>query len=142
MADKDLENKVDDRDQKYYEDVFGKQEVSDNKVDDRDQEYYEDVFEDRGTSDDYNEEYAAEAVDPDLITRRDIEADDATSTGLGWLALALSIIGLFFLPIVMGIAGIIVGFIARAQGARGLGAWAIGIGAAVIILRLVAYPFL
>lgn len=117
-----------------------------NFVDDRDQKYYNSLFGDdvEPNGDTYTEEYAAEAVDPDLISRRALDDDEVKSgagTGMGWLALALSIIGLFFLPIVMGIAGIIIGFIARGQGARGLGAWSIGIGAAVIILRLVAYPF-
>lgn len=116
-------------------------------VDDRDQNYYNTVFGNYMEADDdpeYTEEYAAEAVDPDLITRRDFKdnLDTGTGVGMGWLALALSLIGLFFLPIVMGVAGIIVGFIARGQGARGLGAWAIGIGTAVIILRLVAYPLM
>jgi hypothetical protein len=119
-------------------------------VDDRDQAYYNEVFDD-GYDDgekarSFDEEYAAEAaVDPRLVRRRDVKDDDvdtAGGTGMGWLALALSIIGLFFLPYVMGIAGIIVGFVARRQGARALGAWAIGIGIAVIILRLVASPFL
>ncbi len=124
MADRDPDFKnVDGRDQKYYDQVFGDNEVNDGA---------------------YDEEYAAEAVDPNLITRRGTRDDrgTATGTGMGWLALALSIIGLFFLPIVMGIAGIVVGFIARGQGAKGLGAWAIGIGAAVIIIRLVFAPFL
>ncbi|HSU78819.1 MAG TPA: DUF4190 domain-containing protein [Candidatus Angelobacter sp.] len=119
-------------------------------VDDRDQAYYNEVFEDYGDNGDrprsFDEEYAAEAaVDPRLVRRNDVTNDDvgtASGTGMGWLALALSIIGLFFLPFVMGIAGIIVGFVARRQGARALGAWAIGIGIAVIILRLVAAPFL
>jgi hypothetical protein len=118
-------------------------------VDDRDQAYYNEVFDGYGDDDrprTFDEEYGAEAaVDPRLVRGRDVtddEVDTAGGTGMGWLALALSIIGLFFLPFVMGIAGIIVGFVARRQGARALGAWAIGIGIAVIILRLVASPFL
>jgi hypothetical protein len=118
-------------------------------VDDRDQAYYDQVFDghdDGDTTRTFDEEYASEAaVDPRLVRRRDVtddNVDTAGGTGMGWLALALSIIGLFFLPFVMGIAGIIVGFVARRQGARALGAWAIGIGIAVIILRLVASPFL
>lgn len=163
MTDKDPNTFVDDRDQNYYDQVFGETDsedlneegvnvvsdttpiTKDSFVDDRDEAYYNRVFQDQEVDkgrDSYNEEFATEAIDPSLITRGDVETNAATGTGIGWLALALSVIGLFFLPIIMGIAGIIVGFIARGQGARGLGAWAIGIGAAVILLRLVAYPFL
>ncbi|MBM7645776.1 hypothetical protein JOD45_001995 [Scopulibacillus daqui] len=90
--------------------------------------------------DDFGEEFAAEAA-----VDRDIYADDADEeaegTGLGWLAIVLSVIGLFFLPIIMGAAGIIVGIIARRQGAKTLGAWAIGVGIAAIVIALFARPF-
>ncbi|MFC7393329.1 DUF4190 domain-containing protein [Scopulibacillus cellulosilyticus] len=90
--------------------------------------------------DDYNEEYAAEAaVDRDVYTN---DADEETEgAGLGWLAVVLSVIGLFFLPIIMGAAGIIIGIIARRQGAKTLGAWAIGVGIAAIVIALFARPF-
>ena len=94
---------------------------------------------------DYNEEVAAEAaIDRPAVwaTRDDDDADDvAGGTGIGWLALVLSVIGLFFLPVIMGAAGIIVGIIARRQGARALGAWAIGIGIAAIVIKLFTAPF-
>jgi len=90
---------------------------------------------------DYNEETAAEIAAPvnATETRRNTDTQAAGDTatggaGLGWLALALSIISLFVMPILMGIAGIIIGFIARRRGATGLGAWAIGIGVLSIIL--------
>ncbi|QFT89866.1 hypothetical protein FIU87_14475 [Bacillus sp. THAF10] len=60
--------------------------------------------------------------------------------GLGFLGLALSILSLFFLPIIMGAAGIIVGFIARKRGAAGLGAWAIGIGIVSIVVGIFVLP--
>ncbi|CAG9619326.1 DUF308 domain-containing protein [Sutcliffiella rhizosphaerae] len=60
--------------------------------------------------------------------------------GLGILGLALSILSLFFLPIIMGAAGIIVGFIARKRGAQGLGAWAIGIGIVSIVVGIFVLP--
>lgn len=61
--------------------------------------------------------------------------------GLGILALALSIISLFFLPVILGAAGIIVGFIARRRGATATGSWAIGIGIVSIILGIFIMPF-
>lgn len=99
---------------------------------------------------DYNEETAAE-VAPSVTTfePRRTENEDVTNNaetvtggaGLGWLALALSIISLFVMPIVMGAGGIVLGFIARARGARGLGSWAIGIGAVSIIVGIFILPF-
>jgi hypothetical protein len=95
---------------------------------------------------DYTEETAAE-VAPPLSTnynRETVETDNNTATGgtgMGWLALALSIISLFVMPVLMGAAGIIIGFIARRRGATGLGAWAIGIGAISIIVGIFILPF-
>ncbi|MGV3487967.1 MAG: DUF4190 domain-containing protein [Tuberibacillus sp.] len=90
----------------------------------------------------YNEEYAAEAA-LDRPISGDVRDDEdvAGGTGIGCLALVLSVIGLFFLPVIMGAAGIIVGIIARRQGARALGGWAIGIGIAAILIRLFTAPF-
>jgi len=95
----------------------------------------------------YNEETAAEVAAPINYgtTNREVRntTDDnvASGTGLGWLALALSIISLFVMPVLMGAAGIIIGFIARRRGATGLGAWAIGIGAVSIIVGIFILPF-
>lgn len=98
------------------------------------------------------EETAAEpAIDSQVIKDNDegeqeraVEenTNNGEGTGIGWLALALSIIALFFLPVIMGAAGIIIGIIARRQGAGTLGAWAIGVGAAAIVITLFAAPFL
>ncbi len=104
---------------------------------------------------DQSEEYAAE-VAPNVIdfnrndndnrsnvnNERDTMVDTVTSgRGIGGLALALSILSLFVLPIVLGAAGIIIGFIARRRGATTLGAWAIGIGVISIIVGLFILPF-
>ncbi|GGH85037.1 hypothetical protein JOD43_003202 [Pullulanibacillus pueri] len=92
--------------------------------------------------DDYEEEYAAEsAIDRSEFNRVDADVDEHEGTGIGWLALILSVIGLFFLPIIMGAAGIIIGIIARKQGAKALGAWAIGVGIAAIVIMLFTAPF-
>ncbi|MFD1736570.1 DUF4190 domain-containing protein [Bacillus salitolerans] len=103
-----------------------------------------------------DEEYAAE-VAPNIVdfnrrneATRDVGAintaetnvDDVTGgRGIGGLALALSILSLFVLPIILGAAGIIIGFVARRRGATALGSWAIGIGAASIIVGIFILPF-
>jgi hypothetical protein len=91
-----------------------------------------------------------ETVRPDT-TERDLNeglnvsetnVDDVTGgRGIAGLALALSILSLFVMPIILGAAGIIIGFIARRRGATTLGAWAIGIGAVSIIVGLFILPF-
>jgi hypothetical protein len=96
--------------------------------------------------DDFMEESAAEITAPyreNVNNREDNRATDGEGTGrgIGWLALALSIISLFALPVLMGAAGIILGFIARRRGAEALGAWAIGIGAVSIIVGVFILPF-
>ncbi|MCC5800179.1 DUF4190 domain-containing protein [Rossellomorea vietnamensis] len=95
--------------------------------------------------DDYREETAAEFAAPMNVSRdfEDDAAEDATTSGrvLGYSALALSILSLFILPVIMGAAGIVLGFVARRRGAEMLGAWAIGIGAVSIIVGLFVLPF-
>ncbi|MCR8847168.1 DUF4190 domain-containing protein [Rossellomorea sp. SC111] len=95
--------------------------------------------------DDYREETAAEIAAPMNVSRdfEDDAAEDTTTSGrvLGYSALALSILSLFILPVIMGAAGIVLGFVARRRGAEMLGAWAIGIGAVSIIVGLFVLPF-
>ncbi|UXH44384.1 DUF4190 domain-containing protein [Rossellomorea vietnamensis] len=95
--------------------------------------------------DDYREETAAEIAAPMNVSRdfEDDAAEDVTTSGrvLGYSALALSILSLFILPVIMGAAGIVLGFVARRRGAEMLGAWAIGIGAVSIIVGLFVLPF-
>lgn len=95
-----------------------------------------------------DEETAAEIAAPVPVFRdRDRENTEHTNeraaggAGLGTLALALSILSLFVLPILFGAAGIVLGFVARRRGAEGLGAWAIGIGAVSIIIGIFILPF-
>ncbi|WP_456278267.1 DUF4190 domain-containing protein [Bacillus sp. AK128] len=117
------------------------------------------------SADPYREEYAAE-VAPNVIdfNRREAETTRPTATfskdvnrdltatetnvddvtggrGIAGLALALSILSLFVMPIILGAAGIIIGFIARRRGSTTLGAWAIGIGAISIIVGMFILPF-
>lgn len=98
---------------------------------------------------DFLEELGAEATPLEKGTahfdeKASIDKDrgeEQEGTGYGILALVLSIMAFFFLPVVMGAAGIIIGFIARSKGAGTWGAWAIGVGAAAIVINLFAAPF-
>lgn len=92
----------------------------------------------------YLEETAAEAVPFDRVAgeRHVDDNDNVKSNGwLGGLALALSLISLFLMPILLGAAGIITGFMARRRGAEGTGSWAIGIGIVSIAVSLFIAPF-
>jgi hypothetical protein len=113
---------------------------------------YRDFDEHVNDREDYLEETAAETTP---ISRgwdvndddTEIDGDDrgehmSYGTGYGILALVLSVLAFFFLPVVMGAAGIIIGFIARAKGANTWGGWAIGVGIAAIVISLFAAPFL
>lgn len=93
----------------------------------------------------YLEETAGEIAAPNIGTYRKEEDGRETEkggTGIGIAALILSIVSLFVLPILFGGAGIVCGFIARRSGARGLGNWAIGIGAASILIGMFIAPFM
>lgn len=94
----------------------------------------------------HNEEYArelaADQYDPEADrSRGDHRRVVEGGKGTGWLALICSVIALFFLPIVLGIAGIIIGYIALRQGARSLGGWAIGIGCLAVLIQLLSPLF-
>ncbi len=88
-------------------------------------------------------EYASEPVvtEDSRVNVARGEEDHTVDRGIGWLAFVLSVIGLFFLPVVMGTAGVIIGFVALRQGAKTIGGWAIAIGIVSLILRLFAGPF-
>lgn len=92
---------------------------------------------------DYREETAAEIAAPVPLVRRrnreDLRAEGGS--GIGYIGLALSLLSLFVMPIIFGGAGIVLGFIARARGATGIGAWAIGIGAVSMIIGIFILPF-
>jgi hypothetical protein len=98
---------------------------------------------------DFMEETAAEIAEPIRGTNRDENETDQRSReeeenngrGIGWLALAFSIVSLFIMPIILGAAGIILGFVARRRGAQTLGTWSIGIGIVSIIIAMFVLPF-
>ncbi|MBB6448860.1 hypothetical protein HNR44_000809 [Geomicrobium halophilum] len=68
--------------------------------------------------------------------------DDSLGMGLGTAAIIMSLVSLFFLPVILGAAGIITGFFARQKGASALGWWAIGIGAVSILMTIFFAPFM
>lgn len=104
---------------------------------------------DQEIENDFQTETAAEFATPVNMGRdyaavdKDTDRDNTVGEGrgMGYLALALSIISLFILPVILGAAGVIVGFIARRRGAKALGAWAIGIGIISIVLGIFITPF-
>ncbi|WNF37749.1 DUF4190 domain-containing protein [Bacillaceae bacterium IKA-2] len=85
--------------------------------------------------------FVGESQFADDVDEETADGHAAEGRGVGAFAIVLSIISLFFLPVILGAAGIIVGFIARRNNARGLGNSAIGIGAISIILTLFFSPF-
>nr|WP_257345980.1 DUF308 domain-containing protein [Pseudalkalibacillus decolorationis] len=106
----------------------------------------------RENESDFMEETAAEVVplpEQERVMdkrndRMETSTEDANTTegrGIGIFAIALSIVSLFFLPVLLGAAGIIVGFFARRRGATSLGSWAIGLGIASIVISLIFAPF-
>ncbi|OOE09911.1 hypothetical protein [Fictibacillus arsenicus] len=107
---------------------------------------------------DYREEMAAEAVpvksdmvypeserprlaDRDHRRGHEEEREREGGKATGVIALILSVLSLFIAPVLFGAAGIIVGFVARRQGANTLGNWAIGLGIVSIIISLFFAPF-
>ncbi|CAH0347017.1 hypothetical protein BCI9360_03390 [Bacillus sp. CECT 9360] len=97
----------------------------------------------------YHEETSAELAVPQRLNRSDTAGSDGenesevrnSGTTFGLSGLALSVLSLFIMPILLGAAGIVLGFVARRRGANTLGAWAIGVGAVSIIVGIFILPF-
>lgn len=111
-----------------------------NRSVDRDEE-----TETAAVHEDYSEETSAEIAAPGVYNRS-VDRDEETETaaagrGVGYAALALSILSLFVLPVLFGATGIVLGFIARRRGSESLGGWAIAIGAISIIVGMFILPF-
>lgn len=66
---------------------------------------------------------------------------DISGRSIGIFGFVLSVLSLLFMPILLGAAGIIVGFFARSRNAETLGNWAIAIGAISVIVSLFFSPF-
>lgn len=90
----------------------------------------------RNNLDDYREETGAE-ISGDIDSNG---VDTNANATLGWIAVVLSAISFFWLPILMGASGIIVGIFARTRNAEVLGNIAIIAGAVSIILSLFINP--
>ncbi|WP_245671051.1 DUF4190 domain-containing protein [Pseudobacillus wudalianchiensis] len=95
----------------------------------------------------YKEETAAELTEP-IPSRQQEQPDNSQKNkattggrGMGYAGLIVSVIALFIMPVLLGIVGIVLGFFARSRGEQSLGAWAIGIGAAAVIMGLFVLPF-
>ncbi|SDH48981.1 hypothetical protein SAMN05192534_10680 [Alteribacillus persepolensis] len=113
---------------------------------------------DNAQDNDYNMETASEVASPGIGSRdnmsepqREEEEQEATmeanvddesmGKGLGITALILSICSLFFLPVITGGAGIVLGIFAARKGANALGYWSIGLGAFSIAMTVFFAPF-
>ncbi|SEA97047.1 hypothetical protein SAMN05421743_111133 [Thalassobacillus cyri] len=98
--------------------------------------YHDEPYRSKG----YEEEYAQElAMSPNETIKseeQETEMQTEVKTGMGWLALVIAGLSLFIAPILLGGAGIVLGFISRRRGAETLGNTAIFIGAASILLSL------
>lgn len=80
--------------------------------------------------------------DDNLMAETDnAEEAEAGGVALGWTGLVLSILSLFFLPVLTASAGIVIGFFSYRGGARTLGLWAIGIGLLSLLIALFFAPF-
>ncbi|WP_163970016.1 DUF4190 domain-containing protein [Oceanobacillus halotolerans] len=93
-----------------------------------------------------NEEIAAELTADDYEgtlerEENETETDTQVNSAVGWFALVLSLVSFFFMPIILGGAGIILGFISRNRGAETLGNTAIIAGAISILITMFVLPF-
>ncbi|MEK4564550.1 DUF4190 domain-containing protein [Alkalihalobacillus sp. FSL R5-0424] len=98
---------------------------------------------------DYKEEAAAEfhTAEPISFSNDDRNTDEPVEQimngrAMGIFSLVLSILSLFILPILLGAAGIIVGFVARKGSSKTIGNWAIGIGVVSILTSLFFSAFI
>lgn len=93
----------------------------------------------RGIDEDYQTETAAEITPEQQVTRNGKDDRQVEGTGIGVTALILSLLAFFFMPVTLSIAAIIVGFFGARKGSAA-GWWAIGIGAFVLLMRILAFP--
>ncbi|MCT2537578.1 DUF4190 domain-containing protein [Aquibacillus koreensis] len=78
---------------------------------------------------------------PMRAEEKETEMRSEVKTGFGWLAIILAALSFFVMPIIMGAAGIIFGFVAKGRGADTLGNTAIVAGAISIAISLFITPF-
>lgn len=85
-----------------------------------------------------DEEFSAEFTADDYDG---VNSDGDVNSTYGWIGIALSVVSFFMMPIILGAAGIILGFVSRSRGADTLGNIAIAAGAISIIITLFILPF-
>jgi len=70
------------------------------------------------------------------------ERQEEAGFGIGVLALALSLLSLFFAPYLLGAGGVLLGYIAYRQGSKSFGAWAMGLGLVSIVVAFFLGPLI
>ncbi|MFD1038498.1 hypothetical protein ACFQ3N_08850 [Virgibacillus byunsanensis] len=85
------------------------------------------------TADDYDEAIKTGEKETNMGTQ--------VNSAVGWAALILSLISFFMMPVILGGAGIILGFISKNRGADTLGNTAIVAGAISILITLFVLPY-
>lgn len=90
-----------------------------------------------------DEEIAEEITADDYDGPLKAEDDNATEVNsvFGWIGIALAVVSFFMMPIILGGAAIILGFVSRSRGADALGNTAIVAGAISILITLFVIPF-
>ena len=90
-----------------------------------------------------DEETSAEFMDKAIYSRTQTESSGTTSkmSSFGIVALALSIASLFFLPVILGSIGAIIGIFATRVDSKVMGIAAIVIGVFSVFAGLLVYPF-
>jgi hypothetical protein len=95
--------------------------------------------ENQGTKEEFSTELAAPTVSGP-VTEKNSErstkpAELNRSKTIGYAALFVALLSMFILPVVLGPAAIILGFMAYRGGKRGLGTWSVALG----LLSFAAY---
>jgi hypothetical protein len=99
-----------------------------------------------GNVENHDTETAAEltpsTVNPvDDSRERQTEVNEVNGTGIGVTALILSLLAFFMFPFILAATAIVLGIVGARRGSAA-GWWAVGIGAFVLIIRILAFPIL
>lgn len=79
--------------------------------------------------------------------QREVEEDytfdsyRSLSRVVGWTALVLSVVAMFYYPLLFGAAGVLFGVMAFAGGSRALGGWATGLGLLAVLAHFFIVPY-
>ncbi|WP_135546792.1 DUF1540 domain-containing protein [Paenibacillus cymbidii] len=60
---------------------------------------------------------------------------------VGWTALALSVVAMFYFPLLFGAAAVLFGVLAFVGGSRALGGWATGLGLLAVVAHFFIIPY-